>query len=125
MYGDEARFWEVKMKMCDTLLQNSDFYINTFLDYILYDNLKSSVCYAIEEEVERREIKWPKIYDCIQQKAIASTPGCAHLAADMFRHPIVVYPENEFVSSSPKLFFPLLRIGKYHRTIEGSEATLQ
>jgi hypothetical protein len=46
-----------KMKMRDTLLQNSDFYINTFSDYILYDDLKSGVCYAIEEEVGSKEIK--------------------------------------------------------------------
>lgn len=30
VYGDEARFWGVKIKMHDTLLQNSDFYKHTF-----------------------------------------------------------------------------------------------
>lgn len=30
VYGDEKRFWDVKMKMRDTLLQNSDFYKDTF-----------------------------------------------------------------------------------------------
>ncbi|ORE21335.1 hypothetical protein BCV71DRAFT_232351 [Rhizopus microsporus] len=69
------------------------------------------VCYAIEEEIGSKEIKWSKLYDFIQQKAIVSAPsscwffapGCAQLAADAFRRPIAVYPENMFVSSSPAL----------------------
>lgn len=40
VYDDETRFWEVKMKMRDTLLQNNDFYINAFSDYIMYDDWK-------------------------------------------------------------------------------------
>ncbi|ORE00745.1 hypothetical protein BCV72DRAFT_237414, partial [Rhizopus microsporus var. microsporus] len=115
------------MKIRDTLPQNSDFYINAFLDYILCDNPKNSVCYAIEEEIGNKEINWSKVYICFQQKVIVSAPfscwffapGCAHLSADTFRRPIAVYPENELVSSPPELFFLLLRIDKYYCTIEG------
>lgn len=44
------------MKMRDILLQNIEFYKGTFSDYILYDDLKSNVYYAIEK-VGSEEIK--------------------------------------------------------------------
>ncbi|ORE09019.1 hypothetical protein BCV72DRAFT_240012 [Rhizopus microsporus var. microsporus] len=55
--GDKIRFWGVKMKMRDTLLQNIEFYKGTFSDCVLYDDLKSNAYYAIEKEVGSEEIK--------------------------------------------------------------------
>lgn len=102
-----------------------------FSDYILYGNLKSSAYYALDEKVGSKAVDWSKYYDYTQQKVIVSAPSfcwffasdCAQLYADVFRCPIDVYSENEFVSSYSALFFPLLETDKYHCTIEGSEAT--
>ncbi|RCH91770.1 hypothetical protein CU098_001640, partial [Rhizopus stolonifer] len=48
------------------------------------------------------------------------SPDAAQLAADTFRRPVAVYTESNY----SEMFFPLLNTDVFHRTTEGSEATL-
>ncbi|KAG1444512.1 hypothetical protein G6F56_010269 [Rhizopus delemar] len=127
-YGDEKKFWEVKMKMRDTLLNNESFYWTTFGDYILFNSVKESVCYGIEEIVGSKTIQWSLFYDTeaesLTVKAPRSnwfiSPDAVQLAADTFRLPVAIYTENNY----SEMFFPLLNTDVFHRAAEGSEATL-
>lgn len=129
LYGDENQFWKVKMKMRDVLLSNEEFYRTSFGQYMTFEELKTVVCFGLEEVVGSDVISWSLFYNEMYDQTIVSAPsdcwfytsGCTQLAADTFRRPVAAYAERQFKRSPPELFLPFLNTGKFHSVLEKSE----
>lgn len=114
--------------MRDVLLSNKDFYIKSFGGYIDFEQLEKVLCFGLENKIKSNVIKWSVFESKTEVIAPLSywfyTSACAQLAADTFRRPFACYNERKYRNSVPEIFFPLLKTDTFHRTIEGSEATL-
>ena len=63
LYGDEEKFWEVKMMMRDFLLtmdegkdESTGFYKKQLKGFIDYQELKSVVCFGLQAKIECKKI---------------------------------------------------------------------
>lgn len=109
LFGNEDRFWDVKIAMRDTLIKNKTFYKEHMSNYFLYGETLDVVSYGLEKEVGSKIIRSEIFVRGVTapREYYFSSPDCAQLAADTFLRPIAVFL-SESVKEDPATFFPLI-----------------
>lgn len=116
IYGDENRFFQVKQKMRDTLLENKEHYISHFAGFIDYERVKQKICYAIDEEIGSDSIHYhlfekdrngEYIYHAPLELWF-SLPDCGQIVADTFFAPLATFTEKSHTNSRGVTYIPLL-----------------
>ena len=112
LYGDEEKFWEVKMMMRDFLLtmdegkdESTGFYKKHLKGFIDYQELKSVVCFGLQAKVGCKKVD--KSLMNASQDYWFTLPGCAQLAADTFQRLVATYAERKYMNTPPCTFVPL------------------
>lgn len=113
LYGDEEKFWEVKMMMRDFLLtmdegkdESTGFYKKHLRGFIDYQELKSIVCFGLQAKVGCQKVDKSLTY--AGQDYWFTLPGCAQLAADTFQRLVATYAEKKYMNTPPCTFVPLI-----------------